>query len=169
MRVRPLLTLAALFCTCLPGCTRVRYLTDISQVSTSTQSGTILPELQLYEQIIITRDRVTLTRKGMTPDTEVSEGTWEFAVDAQEVMAFWKQLEAIDCSSIREVKPDMPTVGGGTESYRIVYAGDRTFYLGYGQGTTYTNGMLIVEPIEAFIEGLDLPASATMQYKPSAD
>jgi hypothetical protein len=142
---------------------------DISQVSYTSESGTILPELQWYEEIVITRDKVTLARNGKAGDTEVNAGTWEFAVDEQKVTAFFEQLEAIDCSSIKEVEPDEPTDGGGTETYSIVYAGDKTFYLWYGQGTTYTDGMLIVKPIDAFIESLALPAAATNPYKSSID
>ncbi|MDY7080119.1 MAG: hypothetical protein SXV54_24830 [Chloroflexota bacterium] len=163
-KVRLFLVLA-LLCSCISGCKRARYLEDISQVSYTEESGTILPELQLYERIVITRDRVTLSRNGKTPDTEINEGVWEFEVDEQKVTAFFEQLEAIDCSSIEKVEPDEPTLGGGTETYSIVYAGDEKFYLGYGQGTTYTNGRLIVDPIEAFIRSLEFPAGAASQYK----
>ncbi len=177
MKVKRFLGLAALFCSCALGCKMTRYvedavspvsyLEDISQVSYSEESGTILPELQLYEQIVITRDGVTLTRNGRTEDTEVNEDTWEITVDEQKVTAFFEQLEAIDCSSIEEIEPDEPTIGGDTETYTILYAGDARFSLAYGQGTTYTDGALIVEPIEAFIRSLEFPAGAASQYKDS--
>jgi len=67
------------------------------------------------------------------------------------------------------VEPDQPTEGGGTETYSMVYAGDKTFCLRYGQGTTYTDGVLIVKPIEAFIESLTLPVGAANRYKSSTD
>jgi uncharacterized protein YceK len=169
MRVRLFLMLTALFCLCMSGCKTVQYMNDISQVTYTSESGTILPELQWYEQIVITGSKVTLTRNGKAADTEVNAGTWEFAVDEQKVTALFEQLEIIDCSSIREVKPDEPTEGGGTETYSIVYAGDKTFSLRYGQGTTYTDGVLIAEPIDAFIESLTLPAEAANRYKPSTD
>ena len=169
MKVGLFVMLAALFCSCISGCKTVRYMKDISQVSYTSESGTILPELQWYEQIVITRNKVTLTRNGKTTNTEINTGTWEFAVDEQKVTAFFEQLEAIDCSPIKEVKPDEPTEGGGTETYSIVYASDKTFYLKYGQGTTYTDGMLIVKPIDAFIESLMLPAGAANRYKSSTD
>ena len=169
MKVRLFLILATLFCSCMSSCTRVRYMKEISQVSYTEESGTIPPELQLYEQVVITRDKVTLTRKGKTTDTEVNEGVWEFEVDGQEVTAFFEQLEAINCSSIRRVEPDELEIGGGTESYSIVYTGDKTFYLGYGGGVTYTDGMLIVKPIDTFIKGLTFPAGAASQYKSSTE
>lgn len=169
MKARLFLILAVLSCSCVSSCTGVRYMKEISQVSYTEESGTILPEMQLYEQVVITRDKVTLSRNGKTSDTEVNEGKWEIEVDEQEVRALFEQLEAIDCSSIKRVEPDELEIGGGTESYSIVYAGDKTFYLGYGGGVTYTNGMLIVEPIDAFIEGLKFPACATSQYKSPTD
>ncbi|MGD8967536.1 MAG: hypothetical protein PVI07_08510, partial [Anaerolineae bacterium] len=128
MRARLFLVLVALSCPCATGCrARVRHLEDICQVSYSEQSGTILPELQLYEQVVITRDKATLSRNGMTADTEVYEGEWEIDVDEHEVKALFEQLEAIDCSSIKRIEPDELEIGGGTESYSIVYGGDRTF------------------------------------------
>ena len=105
MKVRLFLMLAALFCSCISGCKMVRYRKGVSQVSYTSESGTILPELQWYEQIIITRNKVMLARNGKTVDTEVNAGTWEFAVDEQKVTAFFEQLEAIDCSSIKRVEP----------------------------------------------------------------
>ena len=169
MKVKLFLILAVLFCSCMSGCKTVRYMEDISQVSYTEESGTIPPELQLYEQIVITRDKVTLTRNGKTADTEVNEGTWEFAVDEQKVTALFERLEAVDCSFIEKVEPDQPTIGGGSETYNILYAGDERFSLGYGQGTTYIHGMLIVEPIEAFIRSLEFPAGAASQYKDAID
>jgi hypothetical protein len=142
---------------------------EISQVSYTEESGTILPELQLYEQVVITKDKVTLSRNGKTAETEVNEGKWEIQVDEQVVRVFFEQLEAIDCSSIKRIEPDELEIGGGTESYSIVYAGDKTFYLRYGGGVTYTDGMLIVEPIEAFIESLTFPVGASSQYKSRTD
>ena len=65
----------------------------------------------------------------------------------------------------KRVEPDELEIGGGTESYRIVYAGGKTFHLGYGGGVTYIDGMLIVGPIKAFIEGLTFPAGAANQYE----
>ncbi|MGD8966970.1 MAG: hypothetical protein PVI07_05640, partial [Anaerolineae bacterium] len=83
------------------------------------------------------------------------------------VKALFEQLEAIDCSSIKRIEPDELEIGGGTESYSIVYGGDRTFDIRYGGGVTYRDGMLIVEPIQAFIRGLKFPFGATTQYKAS--
>jgi hypothetical protein len=138
---------------------------DISQVSYVEKSGTILPELQLFEEIVITKDKVTLSRNGKTEDTEVNEGIWEIEVVEQEVATFFKQIEAIDCSSIKRVEPKALEIGGGTKSYSILYAGDKTFYLDYDRGVTYTDGSLLTEPIQAFIEGLGFPASAASRYK----
>jgi hypothetical protein len=182
---RPFLTIAAVVCSCMAGCTlprkpisptatpsapmTVQYLKDISQVSYTSESGTILPEGQWYEEIVITRDKVTLVRNGKTANTIINAGTWEFAVDEQQVAAFFEQLQAVDCSSIKKVEPEMLTVGGGIEFYSIVYAGDKRFTVSYGQGRTYTDGMLIVELVDAFIKGLAMPAGAANRYKSEAD
>jgi hypothetical protein len=169
MKVKLFVALAALLGSCLGGCTRVRFMVDIAQVSRSEQSGTISPELQLTEQIVITPGRVTLTRKGRTPDSEVNVGTWEWAVDEAQVRALFAQLQAVDCRSIKRVEPPELDDGGGTESYSIEYGGDKTFTIEYGGGVTYTGGRSIVEPIDAFIASLTFPADAKMQYQPLGD
>ncbi len=156
--------LVVIFCMGIAGCKTGQFMNDISQVSYTADSGTILPELQWHEQIIITKKKVSLTRNGRTADTKVNAGAWEFAVDEPKVTALFAQLEAIDRASIKRVEPDDPPDGGGTESYTIVYAGDQEFSLVYDPGTTYTNAMLIVEPVEAFIQSLTLPADASSRY-----
>ena len=157
----------ALFCLCLPGCRRVKYIKDISQVTITEQSGTILPELQLYQEIVISRDRVTLHRNGRTDNTEVNEGDWELGVDEAELATFLAHLESTNCSSIRRIEPAELDIGGDSRSYNIVYAGGKEFYLGYGRGVTYTNGELLVEPIKEFVKNLDFPNDSAMQYKDS--
>ena len=138
---------------------------DISQVSYASDAGTILPELQWHEQIIITKSKVSLTRNGRVANTKINAGTWEFASDEQKVTAFFEQLEAIDCSTIKRLEPDDPPDGGGTESYTIVYARGKEFSLVYDPGTTYTNDELLVKPIEMFIQSLSLPAEAASRYQ----
>jgi hypothetical protein len=138
---------------------------DISQVSYASDAGTILPELQWHDQIIITKSKVSLTRNGRVANTKINAGTWEFASDEQKVTAFFEQLEAIDCSTIKRLEPADPPDGGGTESYTIVYASGKKFSLVYDPGTTYTNDKLLVKPIDRFIQSLSLPAEAASRYQ----
>jgi len=160
-----ILVVAVLCCVWITGCKAARHMNDVRQVSYTSDAGSILPELQWHEEIIITKDNISLIRNGRTPDTEINEGTWELAVDEQEVAALFEQLEAIDRSTIKRIEPDSPLDGGNIESYTVVYAGERTFSLMYDPGTTYTDGKLIVDPIEAFLQNLSLPVEAAARYK----
>ena len=169
MKIKLLIVLVILLGVGLSSCTKSCYLEDISQVTYTEESGTISPEYQLTEKIIITDNKVTLTRSGRIDETQVNEGTWEVEVDARDVAALFEQLEAVDCSSIKRIEPEEQPIGGGTKYYSIIYAGDKEFNISYSGGTTYTDSMLIVEPIEAFIDGLTFPAGATMQYKEPTD
>ena len=112
---------------CVSGCSRVGYLDDIAWIIVESESGTIPPEMQSVETVRITRDGVTLTRRGKTDDTDVKEGTWVFDIDPRRVTALFDQLETIDCSAIKRIEPAEPTEGGGTIAYDIVYAGRRAF------------------------------------------
>lgn len=164
MRGKLFVILAIIFCRGITGCQTEQAMNDISQVSYTSDSGTILPELQWHEQIIITKNKVSLTRNGRAADTKVNTGVWEFVVDEPKVTALFAQLTAVNRAAIKRVEPDDPPDGGGTESYTIIYAGDQEFSLVYDPGTTYTNGGLIVEPVEAFIQSLTLPAEAASRY-----
>jgi hypothetical protein len=165
MTRRFLLTLATILCGYVTGCTTVKTMHDITQVSVTSDAGSILPELQWHEEITITQDGGRLVRHGRTADTAIHEGSWAFPVDASRVAALFAQLEAVDCSTIERIEPDDPPDGGHTESYTIIYGRDKTFHLGYDPGVTYTDGALLVEPIEAFIKTLELPVDAVSRYK----
>jgi hypothetical protein len=137
---------------------------EITQITYTSDAGTILPELQWHEQIIITRSKMSLSRNGRVADTEVNAGSWEFAADEQTVQALFEQLATIDCAALKRVAPDDPPDGGSTESYTITFARGKECSLVYDPGTTYTNGELLVKPIQTFIRSLVLPADAAPRY-----
>lgn len=141
---------------------------DVSQVSYTSDAGTILPELQWHEQIIITKSKVLLTRNGRVANTRINAGRWEFAADEHKVAALFAQLETINCATIKRIEPDDPPDGGGARSYIFLYGRNKTFSLMYDPGTTYTNGELLVRPVESFIQSLNLPAAAASRYRPSS-
>ena len=118
---------------------------DIAKVSYTSDAGTILPELQWHEQIVITKNKVSLARNGRTADTQINAGSWEIPVDAQKIAALFEQLATVDCATINRVEPDDVPDGGGTESYTIAYARGKECSLVYDPGTTYTNGELAGE------------------------
>jgi len=165
MRTRTLrLAIVVLLCGVLPACGRVRHLSEISQITYTSRAGTILPEMQWYEEIVITPNQVTLHRNGMTPDTEINEGDWTWAPDAEDVRAFFQELEAIDCSTIRRVEGE-PEEGGGTETYTIVYAGAKEFWFAEGDEDTYANSWLLWRPIKEYIAQMDMPQEARPRSK----
>ena len=59
-----LILLAAIVCASLIGCNPVETMKDVSQISYTSDAGSILPELQWHEQIVITQDRLIFTRNG---------------------------------------------------------------------------------------------------------
>ena len=155
---------SAILSMCLPGCKSEGYLPDISRISYTSDSGTILPELQWHEEIVITKGRVSLSRNGRTPDTKVNAGSWDFPVDEARVAALFDQLKAVDVPAIKRIEPEVQPDGGDSESFIILYARDGKLTLDYGQGATYTNDALLVEPIRAFLKSLNLPPQAAARY-----
>ena len=162
MNGKLLVILAALFCAA--GCTRAEPMNNVTQVSYTSDAGTILPELQWHEQIVITKSKVSLTRNGRVADTQINAGSWEIPVDEQKMQALFEQLATVDCATIKRVAPDDVPDGGGTESYTIAYARGKACSLVYDPGTTYTNGESLVKPIKLFIQSLILPTDAASRY-----
>ena len=164
MNIRPIRVVVAALCALLPACGRVRQLREISKITYTSRAGTILPEMQWYEEIVITPDQVTLHRNGMTPDTEISEGDWAWSPDAEDVRFFFQELEAVDCSTIRRVKSE-PELGGTTEVYTIIYAGAKEFQVSEGGEVTYSNSWLLWKPIKDHIAQMDMPEGARIRTK----
>jgi hypothetical protein len=83
----------------------------------------------------------------------------------KKIATLFEQLAAVDCATIKRVVPDDVPDGGGTESYTIAYTRGKACSLVYDPGTTYTNGDLLVKPIDLFIQSLTLPADAASRYQ----
>ena len=64
--------LAIIFYECMTGCNTGQYMNDISQISYTSDSGMILPELQWHEEIIITKNKVSLIRNGISRQFDTS-------------------------------------------------------------------------------------------------
>jgi hypothetical protein len=138
---------------------------DITQIIYTSDSGTILPELQWHEVVVITKDEVSLARNGRVENSEINSGVWKFPVDEQRTAALFAQLRSVDCSKIKKVEPDIIPDGGGTESFTIVYTDNQKCSLIYDPGIIYTNGQLIKKPIEEFIQNLAFPSGVENRYK----
>jgi hypothetical protein len=134
---------------------------EVTEFIYTSQSGSILPGLQWYEQIVITRNGAVLTRNGRTPDSQVNGGQWEIALPTERLEAFFTQLAAIDTSHIRRIEPDDPPDGGDTESFTIVYANGQRLELRFDPGVTYSGGGEAIASLgREFIRNLDLPVDA---------
>lgn len=134
---------------------------DIAEFIYTSQSGSILPELQWYEQIVITRSGAVLTRNGRTSESLVNAGQWEFALPQERLDAFFAQLSAIDTSNIRRIEPDDLPDGGGTEGFTIVYANGQRLELRFDPGVTYSGGGEAIASLgRKFIRNLVLPVDA---------
>jgi hypothetical protein len=86
-------------CRFLTGCNQAGRMNDISRVTYTIDSGTILPELQWHEAITITEEGVILTRNGKSDDSQVNAGSWQIVADEQGVKALFDQLEGLRNSS----------------------------------------------------------------------
>ena len=142
-------------------------LEDVTQVTYTEATGTVSPEFQWRERYIISLEGSSFTRTGPVAAEDLNTGNWEIEVEDAAIEALFGQLEAVDRSSIRAVtpRPGGAPVGGGSQNYAIVYAGDRKLSLGYGNGTIYRNGEVVTGPIDAFIAELSLPSGAVRRYK----
>jgi len=137
---------------------------DITQISCTSDSGAILPELQWHEEYVISNGVVTFSRNGKVAETQINAGTWQIALDGQQTAELFKQLEAVDIAAIQRVEPQDAPDGGGSASYAVVYAGGKTFNLYFDAGVVYTNSEPMLESIHHFIQNLVLPEEAANRY-----
>ncbi|MFO7695791.1 MAG: hypothetical protein R6X16_01360 [Anaerolineae bacterium] len=140
-------------------------LSDVTRVVYASQSGAILPELRWYEEYVVTRNRLTLERRGTMVGTQVAAGSWEIAVDPQAIADLFTALEAVDASAIQRMEPVDQPDGGNTQIYAVYYAGDQALELSFDPGIEYTGGAQVTGPIDAFLGSLVLPVEARSRYK----
>jgi hypothetical protein len=165
MKPRILALLALLLSGSTNGCRSSSVLSDITRIVYTSQSGAILPELQWYEQYVVTSNQVILERRGIQSETQVAAGFWGIAVDGQTISDLVAQLGAVELSSIERMDPADPLDGGSTSSYTVHCAGGKALELRFDPGTEYRGGAQITAPIDAFIGGLSLPAEALSRYQ----
>lgn len=149
---------------CLPGCQRGCEMPLIQSLIYTTDAGTILPELQWHEEIVIETGRVSLRRNGRTSDSRVNSGSWTIPLPAETVSDFLTQLSGIDCASFRRQEPQEAPDGGGRESITIVYDDGNRCAMLLDPGVTYSGAQSLVAAVRTFIARLPLPAEA-VRYK----
>jgi hypothetical protein len=137
---------------------------DITQIAYTSDSGSILPELQWHERITITANTISFVRNGKAASTHVNVGAWEWAANAQAVKALFAQLAAINSAAIKRLESDDPPDGGSTETYTVTYGRGQTCSLVFDPGGDYIGGDLIVAPVWDFIQDLRLPDEAVRRY-----
>lgn len=123
----------------------------ISSIAYSITSGPILPEHRATERFVITREGVTFTRVGISADTQVLEGSWEYYVDPTLIAQLFQELEPFNCSQAVRVEPQDPPDGGFSEIYTLNYTDGSTCSLYFDPGVTYTNADQAVKSVLAFV------------------
>lgn len=135
-------------------------MTKISQITYSSDAGTILPELQWYEEYLITPGGITFRRNGKALETMVNEGSWSLDVNDEALNKLFEQISAVDLSSLARIEPSDIPEGGGSESIKIQLESGKEFDFSFTPGVSYTNEELILKPIGDFIQSLSLPPDA---------
>lgn len=138
---------------------------EIIQVEVSTESGSILPERQWHEEIMISKDGVTLLRNGKILASKVNAGTWNGIVEEKSLQDLFRALNSVDCTKIKRIEPADPPDGGGTDSYILRYEDETTCSLYFDPGTSYENGDQLVNPIHNFLQVVTFPPEALNRYK----
>lgn len=137
----------------------------ISEISYVAESGTILPELQWHEEYLITPSGIIFIRSGNAEGTEVNTGQWPIVSDETKLASLFDTLNMVDYAAITRIEPaDIPD-GGGTESYTIAFSDEKEYSFYFTPGVEYQNGEWIVDPIQVFIKGLDMPTNAENRYR----
>ena len=138
---------------------------NISSITCIIDSGSILPEMQSHSEYLITPQRLTLTRRGKSADTQIIEGQWAYPLDKQLQQELFDLAAEKRCREYERVESADPPDGGETMNIIITYADDDTCTLFYDPGTTYRGADELVERIRQIIQSLD-PVSAVIVQQP---
>lgn len=137
----------------------------ITQITIAASSGPISSELQWHEEYIITSGQITFRRSGSQANSTVNQGNWQVDISPGIIQALFSELLKVDCSGIQRIEPEEVPDGGGTVSYSVEYASQGACNLLFDPGTTYQNGVLMTQPIQAFLDELLLPSEAVNRYE----
>ncbi len=148
------------------GCEKKENAVRIVSVNYSADSGSVQPEMQWHEEILITREKAVLSRNGKTADTIVNAGSWDGRVDTQKSAEYFELLDSTHCSTIQRLEPEDIPEGGGSSSYTLTYTDGSTCVLQFDSGVTYPGSAAITGPIDELIRLVDFPREALLQIKP---
>lgn len=129
---------------------------EIKEVRVVMQSGSILPELKEYREIIISPGKVVLLFQGNNDLVHDQPKAWEVDIDEQEVRSFFTELDALDYSQVKRISPDIEPDGGHTKVYTISYTKGANFSMIFKPGVRYTNSQPIVDCVDTFVRSLVL-------------
>jgi hypothetical protein len=133
------------------GCDMKSQSKTISSIEYTITSGAILPEHRAHERFIITREGVTFSRIGISADTQVQEGSWEYYVEPALIAQLFLELEPFDCSQAVRVEPQDPPDGGFSEIFTLNYSDGNSCNLYFDPGVTYTNADQAVKSVLSFV------------------
>lgn len=156
---------ALVLCLWLEGCTTVTVVNEVVEAAYISDAGTILPELQWHEEFRISREQVTLIRRGRTKDSQVNEGLWEISIEEGLAEALFESLSELDCSKMQRIEPEDAPDGGETSRYTLIYADGKRCSLVFDPGVSYRGGEGLVELVTGFVSGLNLPAEGASRYR----
>ncbi len=142
------------------ACPKGRGVSDIERLIYISEAGSILPELQWYEEITVSRGEIVLRRNGKTADTEINAGRWSIVIETGRVERLFSRLAGFDRSVLRRLEPEISPDGGSRESFTLVYRNDRDCTVSLDPGVTYTGAEGFVETVREFLKTLTFPVGS---------
>lgn len=137
----------------------------IVQVTYTSSSGSILPELQWTERVSLSYAGSSITRTAKIDTSEVNAGTWNLPIDELSLKPLFSSLQELNCKKLERVEPQDTPDGGGTESFIFSYRIGTICEMTYDTGVSYGNGDLYSGLIREFVKNLSLPMGAANRYK----
>lgn len=136
------------------GCGKKNEPKEVAQIIYLTDSGPILPELQMHEEFAITRTGIELTRRGKSSNTKVFEGEWAFTSDEALLADLFVVAEGGDCAAYKRVESTEPLDGGDTYTLIIRYSDGSECTLTYDPGTSYEGAEGLLSKVREVIKNL---------------
>ena len=149
----------------LISCSKDTQMKKIVQVTYTSSSGSILPELQWTEKISLSPDGSSFTRTGKIDKSEVNAGIWTISIDESSLNTLFSSLQVLNCKNLKRMEPQDPADGGVQEIFIIAYQNGEVCELNYETGVSYVNGDVYGGLIRKFVTHLSIPVEAANRNK----
>ncbi len=127
-------------------------MSDIERLIYISEAGSILPELQWYEEITVSRGKLCSAERKNIRHRVSTPAVGPSSLKRERVERLFSRLAGFDRSVLRRLEPEISPDGGSRECFTLVYRDGRDCTVSLDPGVTYTGAEGFVETVREFLK-----------------